>query len=133
MATFRGTDGIVKVGSATVAEVQAFTVDLSAAIINDNAMGDEWDTHLKGRKSWSGTISCMTDPTDATGQVALAIGTGVALKLYPVGDISATGVQVELAGDATITGISYSSNHDNTVATCNFTFTGNGACTETRS
>lgn len=133
MATFRGTDGIVKVGSATVAEVQAFTVDLSAAIINNNKMGDAWDTHLIGRKSWSGTVSCMTDPTDTAGQVALAIGGNVGLKLYPVGDIAATGVQVELAGNATITGISYSSNHDNTVATVNFTFTGNGACAETRS
>ena len=133
MATYRGTDGVVKSGSAVVAEVTAFTLDTAAAVINDNAMGDDWDTHLVGRKSWSGTISANTDPTDTNGQVTLVEGATIAIKLYPIGDITAPGTQLELAGSCTITQVSFSNNHDNTVAAVTFSFTGNGALTRTAS
>jgi len=126
MATYRGTDGVIKSG-ANVIVATGFDVSENAAVINDNALSDEWDTHLVGRKSWNGTISANTDVTgDTTGQGTLTIGSEVNLTLYPEEDAVSN---LELTGTATITGVQHNSNHDNTVAGSTFTFTGNGELT----
>jgi len=127
MATYRGTDGVARIGLNTILETQAFSVTSTAASINDNVLADEWDTHLVGRKSWSGSIACLTDPADTTGQRAMTIGASVALELFPVGTAA---TRIKLSGTATITSKEYSNNHDNTAATVSFQFTGNGPLTE---
>jgi predicted secreted protein len=126
MATYRGTDGVIRVGANAVLEVQSFTCSAAAAIIGDNSLGDEWDTHLLGRKSWTASLVCNTDPADTTGQRALAIGASATVNVYPVG--TANG-RILLTGTATVTGVEFSSSHDNAVATVNISVTGNGALT----
>ena len=125
MATFLGNDGVVKIGANTVAEVTAFDVSQSANTADDTVLGDTWQSHLVGTTSWSGSISCYWDDTDATGQGAMTVGASVSLELYPEGT---TVGDYKLSGTATITEISTSNSLDSTV-TASFSFTGNGALT----
>lgn len=123
MATFLGNDGVVKIGANTVAEVTAFDISQSANTADDTVLGDTWQSHLVGTTSWSGSISCYWDDTDATGQGAMTVGASVSLELYPEGT---TVGDYKLSGTATITEISTSNSLDSTV-TASFSFTGNGA------
>lgn len=123
MATFLGNEGVVKVGSGTVAEVKSFSVNQSAATVEDTAMGDEWATHVVTQKSWQGTITCHWDDTDSDGQATLTVGASVSLKLYPEG--TTTGDH-ELSGTALITGVETQQAHDGLVE-ATFTFQGTGA------
>jgi predicted secreted protein len=126
MATYRGTDGVIRVGANAILEVQSFSVSGAAAIIGDNSLGDEFDTHLIGRKSWTATVTANTDPGDTTGQRAMAIGASVTLNAYPVGTSAG---RILLTGTATVTSLEFSSSHDNAVAVVTFGLTGNGALT----
>lgn len=124
MATFNGNDGLVKVGSNTVAEVRSFTLNTNLELIDDTAMGDSWRTKIAGLKNWDGTIECHWDDTDSTGQEAMTIGASVELHLLPEG---AAGE--DYTGTAIITGISQTQSFDNTTVSRSFSFVGNGALT----
>ena len=54
MATRVGNDGDVEVGAAEVAELKSWSLDESAAQIEDSAMGDANQTYKAGRKSVTG-------------------------------------------------------------------------------
>lgn len=125
MATFNGNSGIVKVGANAVAEVLDFSISESANTVDDTVLGDASMTHKTGLLSWSGSINCYWDDTDATGQVALTVGASVTLNLLPEGD---TVGDAEYSGTATITGIERAITNDS-IVTQSFTFTGNGALT----
>lgn len=123
MGTHHGKDGVVKVGSDTIAEVKEFNVESSVEITDDTAMGDAWKTHKAGQKSWSGSLNCQWDETDTTGQEALTEGASVTLNLYPEG--AGSGAKY-LTGTATISNITVAAAMDGIVAR-NFQFTGSGA------
>lgn len=125
MATHHGKEGVVKIGANAVGEVVDFNVDENAAVVDDSAKGDDWDTHLPGRNSWSGSITCHWDPADTNGQEAMTIGTSVSLSLYPSGDGSG---DAKLTGTATITRRGPSSPLEGVVSQT-FDFQGNGALT----
>jgi hypothetical protein len=125
MATFLGKEGVVKVGSATVAEIKSFSVTQSAATAEDTVMGDSWTTHKVTQKSWAGQVACFWDDTDTTGQVALAVGVEVTLKLYPEG--TTTG-DYELSGTAIINSVETQLAHDGIVE-ATFGFQGSGQLT----
>lgn len=125
MATFKGNDGVVKIGTNTVAEVTAFSLTQGAATMDDTALGDTYDSHLVGTLNWSGSIDCWWDDTNTTGQGAMTNGASVTLVLLPEG--AAVGA-AQYTGTATITGID-TSNANNTTVTASFSFTGNGALT----
>lgn len=125
MATFQGRDGLVKVGTDQVAEVDNWSIDSSAATEEDTAQGDVWQTFKSGLRTWTGTIECHWDDTDTNGQEALTIGAEVTLNLYPEGDTTG---QYEYTGLALVTGISVGSSKD-AVTSRQFTFQGNGALT----
>jgi len=125
MATFSGNAGIVKTGSNAVAEVLDFSISESANTIDDTVLGDASTTHKTGLLSWSGSINCYWDDTDTNGQVALTIGSSVALNLLPEGDTTG---DAQYSGTATITGIERAIGNDS-IVTQSFTFTGNGALT----
>lgn len=127
MATYRGTDGVVKIGSTAVGEMQGFSITASAATIGDNAAGDDWDTHLVGRKSWSGSLTLNSDSTD-TGQALLACGSTAAGTFYPEGNASGL---IKLNGNFTVTSIEWTANHDNQIVGSSIQFLGNGELTET--
>jgi hypothetical protein len=125
MATHHGKEGVVKIGANSVGEVVDFNVDENAAVVDDSAKGDDWDTHLAGRNSWSGSITCHWDPADTNGQEALTVGASVSLVLYPSGSGSG---DAKLTGTATVTRRGASSPLEDVVSQT-FDFQGNGALT----
>ena len=85
MANHAGKEGLVKVGSATVAEVRSWTLNTSAETIEDTAMGDTARTYLAGLTSADASVDVFWDEADSAGQTALAPGSSVTLVLYPEG------------------------------------------------
>lgn len=126
MATHHGKDGIVRIGSNAVAEVREFSLSIEADTADDTAMGDTWKSHLVGMKSWSGSVTCMWDETNTTGQEAMTEGASVALKLYLEG--VATGATF-YEGTATVTSVNFSQSLDG-IVTRSFNYLGNGAVTK---
>lgn len=123
MATHWGNEGTVKIGANAVAEIDNFRVSEEAATVDDTSMGDAWETHIVGRKSWSGNLTCHWDETDSTGQEALVVGASVTLNLYPEG--ASTGDRY-CSGTATITSVEVSVPKDGVISRT-FNFKGNGA------
>jgi hypothetical protein len=126
MATHHGTEGLVKVDSATVAEVTGFTFTLTAEYAEDTTLADTDKTYNTiAIKSWSGNLSCFWDETDTNGQVALVPGSDIALKLYPEG---ATSGDTYYYGNALITDITRTVSRG-AITEITFNFIGNGGLT----
>tara|TARA_R100000329_G_scaffold91994_1_gene76792 strand:- start:543 stop:932 length:390 start_codon:yes stop_codon:yes gene_type:complete len=125
MATHKGSEGIVKIGTNTVAEVTGFSFDETADTIEDTALSDSSRTYVSDLTSFSGSIDCMWDETDTTGQGAMTAGASVTLNLYPEG---ATTGDVYYTGTALITSISRA-NAIGAMVTASFSFQGTGALT----
>jgi hypothetical protein len=127
MATFWGNDGIVKVGSNAVAEVQEWEVTEEVDPVDDTAQGDTWETHIanSGHKRWSGSMVCSWDDTDASGQEALTIGASVTLNLLAEGDTTGDD---QISGTVSITSVGISVPKGDKVMR-NYQFKGNGAPT----
>jgi hypothetical protein len=123
MATHHGKEGVVKIGSNSAAEIVDFNLDENAAVVDDSAKGDDWDSHLVGRNSWSGSATAHWDPSDTNGQEALTVGASVSLVLYPSG---ATTGDRKASGTATVTRVGVSSPLEGVVQRT-FDFQGNGA------
>lgn len=123
MANHTGSEGTVKVGTATVAEIRSFSIATSADTAEDTTMGDAWRTHKTTLKSWSGSLNCFWDETDTTGQGALVEGAEVTLNVYPEG--ASTGDKY-YTGTAIITGLTVNSSFDGLVEAA-FTFQGTGS------
>ena len=85
MATHTGVSGLVKVGTATVAEVRSFTLDTTAELLEDTALTDTSKTFQVGKKGATASIECFWDETDSNGPIAIAEGSQVTLYLYPEG------------------------------------------------
>lgn len=121
-----GAEGVIKVGSNTVAEVRGWSIEQQADVVEDTVLGDTWKTNKASLKSWSGSLSGWWDETDATGQTALAVGAEVTLNLYPEGATT---------GDAYFTGtaiVTSKSNKGEVGGMIEFeiNFVGNGALSE---
>lgn len=130
MATFTGNFGKVKygagaTGAGAVAEVKKFSLKTSVKTIDDGSMGDEWETHLTGRKNWSGEMTCNYDSTDTNGQLAFVSGASVAGKFFPESDTTGKKFQ---GGTCTINDVTIESELDG-VITWSCTFVGNGPLT----
>ena len=85
MAVHKGSEGYVKVGANTVAEVRDWSLSESADTIETSSMGDTARSYVTGLTSASGSISVHWDETDSTGQGAMTVGSSVTLNLYPEG------------------------------------------------
>jgi hypothetical protein len=87
MATHKGSEGIVKVGSSNVvAEIRSYSIEESADTLEDTSMGDSAKTYKASLTSFSGSLDVFWDETDTSGQGALSIGAEVTLNFYPEGD-----------------------------------------------
>ena len=126
MAVYKGSQGLVKLGGVTVAEVTAFTLTETGEVIETSNLGSTARTYVSGMSGFEGTIECHWDPTDTTGQGALSILANPTLDLYPEGDT--TGDHYA-SGSSIITAISVSNPDNNSLVSCSFTFTGTGALT----
>ena len=122
MATHTGVSGLVKVGTATVAEVRSFTLDTTAELLEDTALTDTSKTFQVGKKGATASIECFWDETDANGQIAIAEGSQVTMALYPEG---ATSGDYYFSGTWLITSNSTSTPTDGMIeATFSATLTG---------
>jgi predicted secreted protein len=112
MATHTGSEGTVKVGANTIAEIRSYSVEETADTVEDTAMGDSYRTHKTTLKSWSGSIDVFWDETDTNGQIALTVGSEVTANFYPEGS---TSTDAYLTGTAIVTGKTISASFDGMV------------------
>jgi predicted secreted protein len=134
MTTHTGKEGIVKVGAtpAAIAEVKEWSLDVTGETTDDTTMNTVqsnggWRTHKHTLKAWEGSVSCLWDESDATGQETLDVGATVALKLYPEGDGSG---DTFFSGDAIVTAVNRKATLDGMVE-ASFSFKGTGALAQT--
>jgi len=85
MAVESGTLGTVEVGAAAVSAVTAWTLEQRVEKIAASSSGSGLSLDLVGRYSADGSIDCLLDDDDATGQVLLIPGATVALTLLYTG------------------------------------------------
>ena len=85
MANHKGSEGVAKVGSNTIAEIKDFSLSESAETIDDTTMGDSARTKQVGLTTASGSMTAFWDETDTSGQGAMTVGASVTLNLYPEG------------------------------------------------
>jgi len=125
MAAITGVLGLVKVATNTVAQITSFSIDESANMISDSELTDAAETSIAGRTSWSGTIECMWDDADTTGQGAMTIGSSLAFEFQPEG---ATAGSAEYSGTGLIEsrGLAVA---DESMITQSFSVKGTGALT----
>ncbi|MCX5513422.1 hypothetical protein C3941_23825 [Kaistia algarum] len=124
MGTHIGNEGQVKLGANIVGEVTSFQITETAAVADKSALGDEWDEHHVGSKSWTAQIEAWWDEGDTNGQNVLVVGAAIALlNLYCGGSDSG---DVYFSGAATVTQVSRQNTRNQTV-TASFQATGNGA------
>ena len=62
MGVQHGKDGVVKVGSTTIASVTSWKLNTKAATSDKSAMGDTWESHLIGLLSGDGSL--VAEQTD---------------------------------------------------------------------
>ena len=125
MATHKGSEGLAKSGSNTIAEVTAFSFDESADTIETTELSDSAHSFVTDLTGFSGSVDCFWDETDTSGQGTLTVGAQVLLKLYPEG---AGAGATYYSGTCLITSISRA-NGIGAIVTANFSFTGTGALT----
>lgn len=125
MANHKGSEGVVKVGSNTVAEVRDWSISETAETIDDTTMGDSARTRQVGLTSCSGSITAFWDETDTTGQGAMTVGSAITLNLYPEGETTGDSYATV---SAIITEEGKSATMDGMVE-ATFSWEGNGAVT----
>ena len=126
MATHKGSEGTVKVGSDAVAEIRSYSLEESADTLEDTSMGDTARTYKSSLTSFSGSVDVFWDETD-TAQNALTIGSEVTLNVYPEGD---TAGDTYYTGTAIVTGVTRSASFDGLVE-ASVSVQGTGALTST--
>ena len=126
MATHKGSEGTVKVGSNAVAEIRSYSIEESADTLEDTSMGDSARTYKPSLTNFSGSLDVFWDETDTSGQGALSIGSEVTLNVYPEGD---TAGDTYYSGSAIVTGVSRTGSFDGLVE-ASISVQGNGALTE---
>ena len=125
MANHKGSEGVVKVGSNTVAEVRDWSISETAETIDDTTMGDSARTRQVGLTSCSGSLTAFWDETDTTGQGAMTVGSAITLNLYPEGETTGDSYATV---SAIITEEGKSATMDGMVE-ATFSWEGNGAVT----
>lgn len=125
MATHTGSEGTVKVGANTIAEIRSYSIEQTADTVEDTTMGDSYRTHKTTLKAWSGTVDVFWDETDTNGQATLVVGAEVTANFYPEG--ASTG-DTYLTGTAIVTGKTVSASFDGMVEST-ITLQGTGTLT----
>jgi predicted secreted protein len=126
MATHKGSEGVVKVGANTVAEVRTWTIAESADTLEDTAMGDTARTFKSSLTTFTGSLDVFWDETDTTGQGALTIGAEVTFAVFPEGDAS---TDTYYTGTAIVTEVSRTAAFDGLVE-ASISLQGTGALSE---
>lgn len=125
MATHTGSEGTVKVGANTIAEIRSYSIEETSDTAEDTSMGDAYRTFRTTLKAWTGSVDVFWDETDTTGQGALTVGSEVAVRFMPEG--AATG-DTYLTGSAIVTGKTITASFDGMVEST-ITLQGTGSLT----
>lgn len=125
MATHTGSEGTVKVGSDTIAEIRSFSIEESAETLEDTSMGDSARTYKPSLTSFTASIDVLWDESDLAGQGALTNGAEVTFSVFPEGDTTG---DTYLTGSGIVTGRSVSSSYDGLVE-MSISLQGSGALT----
>ena len=125
MAVHKGSEGAIKIGSNTIAEVKSYSLDESADTIETTSMGDAARTHVSSLTTFSGSVDAMWDETDTNGQVALSVGSTVTLLWYPEGSDSG---DTYYSGSVIVTGKTITGSFDGLVE-ASISVQGSGAIT----
>ena len=126
MATFKGNDGVVLIGTDAMAEVISFSVDETADTIESTSMGDSHKSYVASFKDFSGTVETYFDDTD-TAQNNCTAGDSITLNLQMEGNTSG---DHKLTGSAIVTSRSIGVTSDG-IVTATYSFQGSGGLTET--
>lgn len=127
MATHTGSEGVIKSGANTVAEVRSYTIAETGDTIEDTSMGDAARTYKAGLKTWTATVEAFWDETDTNGQGSFDVGSSVTLNVYPEGSSSG---DAYYSGTAIVTGKTINGTFDGMVE-ASFSLQGTGALSET--
>ena len=125
MATFSGSEGVVKVGSDIIGEIRSYSIEQSMDTLEDTSMGDVNPTYKASLKTFTGSCDVLFDDTDA-GQTAMQVGSEVTMSFQMEGN---TAGDHKLSGTVLITGRSISASYDGLVE-ASLSFQGTGALTE---
>ena len=87
MATHKGSEGTIKVGSNAVSELLSYSITENVDLIETTNISDAARLYSTGKTSWGGEIATNWDEGD-TAQSALTIGASVTLNVYPEGATS---------------------------------------------
>jgi len=124
MAVHKGSEGVIKVGANTVAEVRSYSLEESADVVEKTAMGDSSRSYLSTLTQFTASVEVFFDETD-TAQTALSAGSTVTLEVYPEG--TSTG-DTYYNGSAIVTGFTKSASFDGLVE-ASITLQGSGGLT----
>jgi len=124
MAVHKGSEGVIKVGANTVAEVRSYSLEESADVVEKTAMGDSSRSYLSTLTQFTASVEVFFDETD-TAQTALSVGSTVTLEVYPEG--TSTG-DTYYSGSAIVTGFTRSASFDGLVE-ASVTLQGSGGLT----
>lgn len=127
MAVHKGSEGTVKVGANTIAEIRSYSLEESADTLETTTMGDSARTYLPSLTTFSGSVDVYWDETDTTGQGALSIGSEIVLNFYLEGSTSG---DTYYTGSAIVTGVTRSASFDGMVE-ASVSVQGTGALTST--
>jgi len=126
MATHKGSEGVIKVGANSVAEIRSYSIDETADTLEDTSIGDSARTYKPSLTSFTGSMDVFWDETDTNGQGALSIGSEVTLNVYPEGETSG---DTYYTGTAIVTGVTRSASFDGLVE-ASISVQGSGALSE---
>lgn len=127
MATHTGSEGVIKSGANSIAEVRSYTISETGDTIEDTSMGDASRTYKTGLKTWTASVEAYWDETDTNGQGSFDVGASVTLNVYPEGSSSG---DIYYTGTAIVTGKTINATFDGMVE-ASFTLQGTGAISET--
>lgn len=126
MATHTGSEGTVKIGSATLGEIRSFNLNITTDVIEDTSMGDTFRSFKSGLSQFTADLEVFFDETDAA-QNALDPAAQLTLELYPEG---ASSGDTYFTGTVIVTSKTITSTVDGMVE-ASFTAQGTGGITET--
>jgi hypothetical protein len=128
MATHTGSEGTLKVGANTIAEIRSYSLEETADTVEDTSMGDSYRSFKTTLKGWSGSVDVFWDETDTLGQGGLVVGTEATINVFPEG--ASAGVSEKYyTGTAIVTGKTITGSFDGMVEST-ITLQGTGALTE---
>ena len=131
MAYATGSDAVIKIGSDTLTQCSAFSIDKTVDNAETSAIGTTSKTFVNTLDSWTGSLELFYDESDQATAAILtaAVGNSAAVSVSFYYEGTAAGVDKYLTGNGLISGISWNG-EANGVFTASVSITGTGTLTE---